>query len=336
LVVASGPDASDRLDPESLSTDHTGHAGYHQSHARGGIRQQESHGAACETGDQGLVYTKIAPILLITTSPPGYDPAELVKLKDANGRLQDYAETEYTRTLRRQLKGINRINGTTEIRFKRYRVQTQLHAVYKQDFTQGGRLYTSGSVHLQGLKGSERRQLTINGEPVVELDYSGYHPCLLYAEEGIQFEGDPYDLGTVTEHPIARKFAKTAFHALLNADSWRKAEKAVNHWAYQHPAAVPTLKRLGLYPARQVLLPMERRHQPIRHHFSSGSGLRLMNLEAKIALGVVRHFTDQGTPCLPVHDSFLVQERYESALRQVMLNAYKQYSNGFKILITKK
>jgi len=233
------------------------------------------------------------------------------------------------------LYGLNRVNGTTEILFKRYRVQTQLHAVYKQDFTQGGRLYTSGSVHVQGLNGSERRQLTINAEPVVELDYSGYHPCLLYAEEGIQFEGDPYDLGTFTEHPIARKFAKTALQSLLNADSWRKAEKAVNHWAYQHRDAVPTLKRLGLYPARQVLGHLERRHQPIRHHFS-GSGLRLMNLGAKIALGVVRHFTDQGTPCLPVHDSFLVQERYESELRQAMLNTYKQCSNGFKILITKK
>ncbi len=35
--------------------------------------------------------------------PPAYDPVELVILKDANGRLQDYAETEYSIILLSQL-----------------------------------------------------------------------------------------------------------------------------------------------------------------------------------------------------------------------------------------
>ena len=100
----------------------------------------------------------------------------------------------------------------------------------------------------------------------------------------------------------------------LNAENWTEAEKAVNNWAYEH-GEIPTLEELGLYPARKILKSLERRHTPIRHCFV-GRGPQLANLDAKIALNIVLHFINQGIPCLPVHDSFLVQERYESELRR--------------------
>ena len=90
-----------------------------------------------------------------------------------------------------------------------------------------------------------------------------------------------------------------------------------------------------VYPARRMLRRLAWRHKSIRHCFA-GSGPQLMNLDAKIALSIVLHFTNQSIPCLPVHDSFLVQERYESELRRVMLDTYKEYANGFTIPIQKK
>ena len=94
--------------------------------------------------------------------------------------------------------------------------------------------------------------MTINGEPVVELDFSGSHPHLLYAMEGLQLEGDPYGLGAATDHPVGRRFSKMAFQCLLNAENWTKAERAVNDWAREHDE-LSTLKELGLYPARKIL-----------------------------------------------------------------------------------
>ena len=81
--------------------------------------------------------------LLYPLPLPAYHPVELIVLRDANRRLQDYSETKHTRTLRKQLKGINRINGRAVIRFESRPVQAKLHAVYNKDFTRGGRLYTS-------------------------------------------------------------------------------------------------------------------------------------------------------------------------------------------------
>ena len=280
------------------------------------------------------IWCSLKLLKLFSSLPlPAYGPVELIVLRDANGEPQDFAETEHTRTLRKRLKEINRINGRAKIGFG-YRVRTQLHAVYNEDFTRGGRLYTSGLAYFQGLEGWKRLRLMINGEPVVELDFSGCHPHLLYAMEGLQFVGDPYDLGGATEHPVGRKFAKTAFQCLLNAKNRTKAEGAANLWAYKH-GAIPTLKELGLHPACRILKSLEKRHNPIRHCFA-GRGPQLMNLDAKIALDIVFHFINQGIPCLPVHDSFLVQERYESELRRVMLDTYKEHANGFTIPIQKK
>ena len=271
----------------------------------------------------------LSPLPLLACSP-----VKLIVLKDANDKPQDFAETEHTRTLRKRLKKINRINGRAKIGFTSYRVRTQLHAVYNKDFTRNGRLYTSGLDHFQGLEGWKRLRLIINGESVVELDFSGYYPHLLYAMEGLQFAGDPYNLGAATEHPVGRRFSKTAFHCLLNAENWTEAERGANKWAYEHKK-ISTLKELGLHPARRILKRLARRHKSIRHCFA-GRGPQLMNLEAKIALNIVLHFINQGIPCLPVHDSFLVQERYETELRRVMLDTYKEYANGFTIPIQKK
>ncbi len=254
-------------------------------------------------------------------------------MRDANGKSQDFAETEHTRTLRKRLKEINRINGRAKIGLGN-RVRIQLHAVYNEDFTRGGRLYTSGLDHFQGLKGWKRRRLTINGESVVELDFSGYHPHLLYAMEGLQLKGDPYGLGAATEHPVGRRFAKIAFQCLLNAENWTEAESAVNNLARKH-GEISTLKELDLYPACRMLKRLAWRHKPIRHCFAR-RGPQLANLDAKIALNIAFHFINQGVPCLPVHDSFLVQERYESELRRVMLDTYKEHANGFTIPIQKK
>ena len=281
------------------------------------------------------IWCSLRLLKLFSSLPlPAYGPVTLIVLRDANGESQDFAETEHTRTLRKQLKEINRINGQAKIGFKSYRVRTQLHAVFNEDFTRGGRLYTSGLDHLQRLEGWKRLRLMINGESVVELDFSGCHPHLLYAMEGLQFAGDPYDLGTATDHPVGRRFAKIAFQCLLNAENWTEAESAANYWAREQ-GEIPTLKELGLYPARRILKRLARRHKPIRHCFT-GRGPQLMNLDATIALNIVLHFTNKGIPCLPVHDSFLVQERYESELRRVMLDTYKEHANGFTIPIQKK
>jgi hypothetical protein len=50
-------------------------------------------------------------------------------------------------------------------------------------------------------------------------------------------------------------------------------------------------------------------------------GIRLMNVDARIAELVHRHFTAQGVPVLSVHDSFIIDYTRVGELKQVMADA---------------
>ncbi len=65
-------------------------------------------------------------------------------------------------------------------------------------------------------------------------------------------------------------------------------------------------------------------HKAISTYFNSGRGVELQYLDSCIAEAVLMHFTKQGIPCLCVHDSFIVQERYKDELFDVMKEEYKK------------
>lgn len=84
----------------------------------------------------------------------------------------------------------------------------------------GGRLYGGAWEHAHE---EDRRRITINGEPTVELDFHALHPTLIYVREGLSLVGDPYviDIEWPGSAVDLRKLAKTTFNRLLNGGSTR-------------------------------------------------------------------------------------------------------------------
>jgi hypothetical protein len=90
-----------------------------------------------------------------------------------------------------------------------------------------GRLYTGRFGH-QSLRKIERRTIEFDGEPSIELDYSGMHTRLLYHRLGMQCPGDPYAMwGNATTEP-QRLLAKTMTNATINARTLQSAVSACN------------------------------------------------------------------------------------------------------------
>ena len=58
-------------------------------------------------------------------------------------------------------------------------------------------------------------------------------------------------------------------------------------------------------------------------YFCTEQGYNLMHTDSQIALQVLEHFTGKGEPILCVHDSFVVIERLEEELREVMDLSYR-------------
>jgi hypothetical protein len=279
--------------------------------------------------DQLLAYCPVLPDQVI------YEPVNLVEVRDWDGNLIPYRETARTHEVKKKLQTVNDVNGAAEILRGPEVYKAYMVAKFKQKLTLYGRLHTSGFHHVQGLSEIKRAELTINGDPVIELDFSALHPNLMYASVGIQYplDGDPYTVLHSDEE--ARPYLKQLLLYLLNSKDFIQAEQAGNNYLYEHHTERKQLKKIGITNARPLMEAYDREHSPINHFFCNGkeTGLRVMNLDAKIALDIVYDYAKKGIPILAVHDSFIVQQQYQDLLRDTMLHRYQQHTKGFTINI---
>ena len=283
--------------------------------------------------------SRIWPIVkLLEYFPKNYNyvirkPVELVELRDVNENLIEYKDTKKTRRIRNILQKINQINELAEIEYEGDILSSCLVAIFNKKFTLYGRLHTRGLDHYQGLSGEDRSEITINGESVVELDYSGLHPHLLYAKEGIQYDDDPYSV--IDNRPEVRPYLKYVLLCMLNSKDYLTAERAGNDWLHKNHKEREALKILGITRVRPLIEAFMQIHEPISHYFCRGkdTGLRIMNLDATIALEVINHFASLDIPILAIHDSFIVQEQYKNQLYMIMEQTYEKNTGGFKIRI---
>ena len=122
---------------------------------------------------------------------------------------------------------------------------------------------------------------------------------------------------------------------MLNAKDEQSAERAANRWLYKKHNARIKLNNFDIKSAKPLMKEFRKVHKPIERHFCNGSetGLRIMNLDSRIALDIVDHFAKQKIPILSIHDSFIVQDKYKNELRQTMENTYEKHTKGFECRI---
>ena len=190
-----------------------------------------------------------------------------------------------------------------------------LYRVFNDEaMTRGGRFY---GAWWQNIPSEYRSNITINGKPMVECDYSGLHPSILYAERNLKPLIDPYagivDARSSAQHDQkkARDAAKKIFNAMLNAKQPMKSQ----------PEGVKLSDfDMKWKEASHRVLEL---HKPILECFYSDSGARLQRIDADMAEEIMMHFVTKGTIVLPVQDSFLVHSGYESELKKVMTEAFQ-------------
>jgi hypothetical protein len=189
-----------------------------------------------------------------------------------------------------------------------------LHRVFNNGtFSQGGRFY--GGFHLELLR-NLRKRILINGEPVVEPDFSALHIRMLYHLEGIDYREDPYAI--LCDSKEERKVFKIIFLVAINAETQKKAiygiQKELEENGIPFDTDYQNLKRC-LQRVKSV-------HGPIAKYLNTGVGLKLQNLDSRITDLILKTLTREEIPVLPVHDSFIVRERDMHRLIEVMKSSY--------------
>jgi hypothetical protein len=175
-------------------------------------------------------------------------------------------------------------------------------------FSQGGRMFGGWWMYIPK---ELREAITINGQPTVELDYANCHPRLLYAERGLDFDGDLYELPEIAD--ASRPLIKWVMQVLLNGK--RRPSEA----ELPDDLAVPQ----G-FTLKQITAAVEARHQPIADAFKRGVGLRLMRLESDIALEILTRATAEGWVALSIQDSFITTASTVDRLKGLMIQVYLQ------------
>ena len=210
-------------------------------------------------------------------------------------------------------------------------LSSQLFRVFnRSQFSFGGRYYDG---EYQLLNDNERSQLLINGNPVIEADFSALHPRMLYSFLGINLGNeDPYDIfdGNL---PL-RSAVKLLFNIAINAKSYYAAFIAfrdkLNH-NYSNPEKQKKMtaimevmrdKGLNIKDLYRVILDC---HPSIQKYISSDVGVRLQNIDSMMATEVLEYFTGQNIPCLCIHDSFVVPQQYGNDLKDLMQETYKKH-----------
>jgi hypothetical protein len=208
------------------------------------------------------------------------------------------------------------------------RIQTDLYRKFNNgSFNYGGRLYGGWWITVPK---ALRKKITINGQPTIELDYSGCAPRMLYHEREIDYDADadPYWL-----EPIAALEQEQG----LKPDHFREAIKAmmqalINGNPDKHPELIPLPDGLSFRPhfkRSEVQRMIEECHAPIADAFRTGAGLRLQRKDGDLALSIITALKEQGIAALPIHDSFIVPAAREEQLREAMKQLYYEQFSFF-------
>ena len=197
--------------------------------------------------------------------------------------------------------------------------RNSLYRIFNGDFTTGGRFYRGW---WQNIPRDIRKHITIDGEPCSELDYSGQHLLLLYARGGDEYRwlkglyDDPYALEGYGDE--VRDLLKVATLILVNEPDRHKAIQAIREKInYDFRDLESTSAFIN-----PLIDGMMEKHPTVREHFFSGSGGALQFQDSQVAAYVLKHMQAHGYLALPVHDSFVVQDRHLGQLYSLMKEAY--------------
>jgi hypothetical protein len=235
------------------------------------------------------------------------------KRKDRGGELIDYQETAWTMDARQKLREVNRWLSEATIEDDGWGdVDTSLRTSYRifnnGFFEEGGRLY---GTFWTSLKKTRRQYLRIDGEPVAELDYGQMGLRLLYAQAGVQPEGD--DLYDIRCGGYTREGVKGLINSAISSD---KRQTRMPKGTREHFEGQIT------YAA--AMRAIEDRHHPIKHLFFKGLGLKLQVQEADIMVALLLALRDQGITALPIHDCVLVPVSRTEETKAIMLSTFKE------------
>ena len=263
-------------------------------------------------------------------------PKRYAIIRDENGNEIEPKNRAEFEQIERAVAPINEMIEGTDIRDgKGIDIRTPMRRVFTGDTEHNGRLYGIGGVGWMNMTRGERHDITINGDPTIEPDFTALHPHLLYERRGHIAPIDCYDVGNWPRDLVKlallvlinAKTLKDVVNVLANSDG-EKILRDEDGCVIDVTTERTLMKQIAgedyskaMAYAHTLIKDVKKKHHLIADDFHSGAGLWLMKKDAEIAMHIIRSMNQMGEPVLSIHDSFRVRVSMKDKLEEVMLEA---------------
>lgn len=268
------------------------------------------------------------------------EEVEIIQLKNSEKQFIVYKDTFYTKKIRNNLKKYNALLKKTKIilsqtnQVKKYLNNLKnespdfarkkyVRIFNNSSFKEGGRFYSPWWQQIKNKKIKLRKNIMINSNQTVELDFNALHIHLLYHLEGLNYNKlyssnhDPYTLEGFEEY---RDLVKMIILVSLNMN------KKITSLPYMMPKILKDedffVKKFKYTKLIQIF---SAHHHPIAKYLCSGIGIQLQNMDSNLSDYVIKKMTNKKILVLNIHDSFIVEKQYEENLKDVMTGCIRHF-----------
>lgn len=253
---------------------------------------------------------------------------QTIILRNEFGVDIDYQDDANIKKARQIVQKLNEINESHEIRDGEGNLMTNIYCrVFNKDMQHGGRFFHSDALKLKNKVSKSRLDITIDGNPVLEIDFRNLHYRIAAVLEGYDDSDLPQDvymeiLPEELRDSYHREIVKLAINILFNAKSEKSADKAIQDEIKKvkenlHPSFHSgKMVRLAVYDATPEFKSCYCREDSF--------GLALQNADSWLAQRVIERFIAVNRPILPIHDSFVVDRNDVGLLISAMSDSFRE------------
>jgi hypothetical protein len=198
------------------------------------------------------------------------------------------------------------------------------------DWNKGGRMYSQGDDSYQRMSQDHRLRMTINSEPVCEIDIRASYLTIYHAHYGVPLdpERDPYQLPGLPAE--ARDVIKLWFVATFgnngHLDRWPR--EIAKEYREEHGRSIG--KR---YPVKRIREKALEQFPLLEKWGTEDFGWSdLMFIESQAMLGAMSELMSLGIPSLTVHDSLIVPVSKREIAERVLSEHYLKEVGAVPVL----
>lgn len=257
---------------------------------------------------------------------------EGIELRDKNKDLVDFRGSKAISHMNSVVKRLNALNESSVIVDGNGDRMTNIYCrIFNETFDQGGRFYRADVLAIRNKGTDARLDIKIDGEEVVEVDYSNLHFRIACAVEEMCVDCLPLDVysGMIPDESnlVDRRIVKLAVNIMFNCMDKETAQSTIQleinklsredkeQYSLGHAKSVMALIMCAYPDFADILCN------------SPSFGRTLQNHDSNLASDILEVFMEKGIPCLPVHDSFICQKQYMDMLCDVMGDKFRKRFN---------